>query len=83
MSLQELTEKLWEIKGSRTFNEMAQEAGIPEVTLWRIMKEQRNPRGDTLMKILTAFPQLACVFLPPDMPSGHLDCPNGESEDQA
>lgn len=73
MTFANLASKLREIKGDRSYLEMAEQAGISETALWRIMNEQRSPHAGTLSKLLTAFPELREIFLPTGFP-------NGESE---
>ena len=71
MSLDALIQELWTIKGNRTFQEMADEAGIVEVTLWRIMNRKRNPGTDTLLHLCKAYPRLQHIFLQSDIPDGN------------
>lgn len=68
-----LRDQLWEIKNSNgglTFKAMADQAGLPETTIWRVMKGQRQPAAPTLGAILAAWPELGAIFLPPDSPDG-------------
>lgn len=53
---------LWEIKGDRTIISMSEQAGIPNATLWRVMKEERDPGPKTLKALLETWPQLGSVF---------------------
>lgn len=70
---------LKDIKGNRSYAEMAEQAGIPETTLWRIMNEERTPHAGTLVKLLTAFPALRGVFLPVDLPDGEPALQDGDN----
>jgi len=80
-----LLERLWEIKDSNghTFGQMADEAGLNEVTLWRVMHGQRRPNFDTLTALQGAFPQVAAIFMPPDSPDGNGSIPDGILETHA
>jgi len=75
-------EQLWEIKNrnGHTVGQMADEAGMNEVTLWRVMHGQRRPNFDTLTALLRAFPQVAAIFAPPDSPNGKESIPDGTAE---
>jgi len=81
-----LRDGLWAIKnnnGGHTFDQMADVAGLPTTTLWRVMRGQRQPNGDTLRKIMTAWPELMGVFLSPDVPDGNPEMPECASEPAA
>ena len=68
-----LRDRLWQIKNSNgglTFKVMASQAGLPETTLWRIMRGERQPAAATLGALLATWPELADVFSPPDSPDG-------------
>ena len=59
-----LIQKLWEIKGDRSFAEMAEDIkGLSEDGLWRIMQGNRGGRMDTWQKIIKAYPELGPLFL--------------------
>jgi len=80
-----LLERLWEIKNSNghTFGQMADEAGLNEVTLWRVMHGQRRPNFDTLTALQGTYPQVAAIFAPPDSPNGKEPVPDGILETHA
>lgn len=79
----QLRQALWDIKDGKTFREMAEAADLKEVTLWRVMKGQRQPSGQTLQKLLVAYPKLRPLFLPADSPDGKEPVPSGTQEVQA
>jgi hypothetical protein len=59
---EKLIRRLWEIKGPRTFKEMANKIDdLSEDGLWRIMRGTRNGRLSTWRKIIEAYPQLTSV----------------------
>ena len=74
-TFERLREELRKIKGDRTYPAMAEECGLEQSHLWRIINGQRQPYGQTLDTLLTAYPQLARVFLPPDVPDGTVEVP--------
>jgi len=64
MSDNTVIEKLWEIKGERSFEEMAGDIeGLTGDGLRRIMVGNRGGRMDTWQKIFAAYPELAPLFL--------------------
>ncbi len=65
-----LVERLWELKDG-PITRMAERTGIVYVTLWRVMHSQRRPSGDTLGRLLGAYPELAALFAPADPPPGN------------
>ena len=79
-TFERLRQALREIKGDRTYQAMADECGLAIPTLWRIMKGQRQPYGQTLETLLDAYPQLARVFLPPDVPNGTIELPEKQTQ---
>lgn len=70
-----LREELNRIKGSRSYQAMADECGLAPSHLWRIIKGERQPYGATIERLLSAYPQLSHVFLPPDVPLGTSELP--------
>ena len=81
--IEALVNRLWEIKDGRSFAQMADEAGINRITLWRVMNRERRPAADTMAALLGAYPELAALFLPQDSPDGNTPVPDGILEAQA
>ncbi|NIV36224.1 MAG: hypothetical protein GWN58_44290 [Anaerolineae bacterium] len=79
-TFQRLRQELREIQGERTYQAMADECGLKLSTLWRIINGERRPYGETLDILLAAYPQLARVFLPPDVPNGTVELPETQSQ---
>ena len=77
MTIDKMIDKLHEIKGDRSYRAMAREANMEDVTLWRIMNGQRAPSAESMMALMGAYPELARVFLPDNVPSGTSDSPSG------
>ena len=78
-----LRDRLWQIKNSNsglTFKAMADQAGLPETTLWRIMRGERQPAASTVGAILATWPELGSVFLPPESPNGIGPLPEPQME---
>ena len=82
MSTEKLIDKLLSIKQNRaiSYKQMADEAGLNPVTLWRVLNRQRTPSGDVMAALLTTYPNLATVFLPSDIPAGNEQLPQCTEE---
>ena len=60
-----ILQKLQEIRGDRTYKEMAEELDIHEITLWRIMNGERGIGPEVLEKLLRVYSdQIIPLFLP-------------------
>jgi predicted transcriptional regulator len=81
-----LRDELWRIKnrdGGQTFSQMASQARLPESTLFRVMKGQRQPAPTTLRALLLTWPDLMRVFLADDVPDGTDDLHEHENVETA
>ena len=78
-----LREELKLIKGKRSYQAMADECGLEPSHLWRIIKGERQPYGTTIERLLSAYPQLSRVFLPPDIPRGTPELPEPQAHGES
>ena len=75
-----LRQRLIDLKGERSMQELADETGITSPTLYKILAGDRGIGGSTLETLRQRCPGLiADVFLPEDSPIGEQQSTTGDN----